>query len=67
MLFTRLEGRARVVHMHRGTQEEQMDGCGKGGSQQASAVAGLLSLPIRALSHDLPLKVSAPNILTQGT
>lgn len=66
MLFTRLDGRARVVHTNR-EQEEQMDARGNGGRQRASAVAVLLSLLIRALSHDLPLKMSFPNILTQGT
>lgn len=74
MLFTRLDGRARVVDMNRGKQEEQMDGSGKGRSQQANAIAsavalstyGGISLLMRALPHDLPLKVSPPIIVTQG-
>lgn len=63
---------ARVVNMDRGTQEEQMDCCGrKGGSRQASAIASAVVLSfyggISLLLRDLPLKVSPPNILTQGT
>lgn len=59
-----------MVNLDRGTQEEQMDRGGKVESQQASAVAsavvssfyGGVSLLLRALPHDLPLKVSPPNL-----
>lgn len=75
MLFIRLDGGTKVVDMDRGTQEEQMGACGKGRSQQTSAIAsavvlsiyGGISLLMKTLPHDLLLKVTPPNILTQRT